>query len=160
VEAPQAPQLRPRRHGRRRVQAAAAARARGRAAGRHVDRGRYRLHNFSEGLAIGQAATSGAISLAALLIVGFALHNGTEGYGIVGPRAWPWLVLAGIVGDGPTLLGTVIGHVRTQRRPDPAGAHPRRVRLRWDDQLGAPTAGGLPVGPPLIPRALLPAGQL
>src|SRR5262249_6116329 len=36
------------------------------------------LHNFSEGLAIGQSAVSGAISLAAVLIIGFALHNITE----------------------------------------------------------------------------------
>jgi ZIP family zinc transporter len=33
------------------------------------------LHNFSEGLAIGQAAVSDQISLAVLLVVGFALHN-------------------------------------------------------------------------------------
>src|SRR5689334_16415269 len=37
------------------------------------------LHNFSEGLAIGQASRSGAISLAAILVIGFALHNMTEG---------------------------------------------------------------------------------
>jgi ZIP family zinc transporter len=74
------------------------------------------LHNFSEGLAIGQAAHSGAISLATLLIIGFALHNTTEGFGIVGPLAaagvrasWGWLVLAGLVGGGPTFLGTVVG---------------------------------------------------
>jgi zinc transporter, ZIP family len=74
------------------------------------------LHNFSEGLAIGQAATGGELSLAVLLIVGFALHNATEGFGIVGPLAaaevrpsWGWLGLAGLVGGGPTLLGTVVG---------------------------------------------------
>jgi zinc transporter, ZIP family len=74
------------------------------------------LHNFSEGLAIGQSAHSGEISLAALLIIGFALHNSTEGFGIVGPLAaagvrapWRWLVLAGLVGGGPTFLGTVVG---------------------------------------------------
>lgn len=74
------------------------------------------LHNFSEGLAIGQAAHSGEISLAALLIIGFALHNTTEGFGIVGPLAatgvrasWGWLALAGLVGGGPTFLGTIVG---------------------------------------------------
>ncbi|HKE99784.1 MAG TPA: ZIP family metal transporter [Actinomycetes bacterium] len=74
------------------------------------------LHNFSEGLAIGQAATGGELTLAALLIVGFALHNTTEGFGIVGPLAaadvrasWGWLALAGLVGGGPTLLGTIVG---------------------------------------------------
>lgn len=74
------------------------------------------LHNFSEGLAIGQAATAGEISLAVLLIIGFALHNATEGFGIVGPLAaadvrpsWGWLGLAGLIGGGPTFLGTVVG---------------------------------------------------
>jgi len=74
------------------------------------------LHNFSEGLAIGQAASSGAVALAALLVIGFALHNMTEGFGIVGPLAaanvrasWGWLGLAGLIGGGPTFLGTIVG---------------------------------------------------
>jgi ZIP family zinc transporter len=74
------------------------------------------LHNFSEGLAIGQAAQSGAMALAALLVIGFALHNTTEGFGIVGPLAaagvrasWGWLGLAGLIGGGPTFLGTIVG---------------------------------------------------
>jgi ZIP family zinc transporter len=41
------------------------------------------LHNFSEGLAIGQSASIGEVSLALTLVVGFALHNATEGFGIV-----------------------------------------------------------------------------
>src|SRR5207244_2688549 len=45
------------------------------------------LHNFSEGLAIGQSAASGAIQLAAVLIIGFGLHNMTEGFGIAAPLA-------------------------------------------------------------------------
>src|SRR6184192_3385629 len=40
------------------------------------------LHNFSEGLAIGQSAASNQISLAIVLIIGFGLHNATEGLGI------------------------------------------------------------------------------
>jgi ZIP family zinc transporter len=74
------------------------------------------LHNFSEGLAIGQAAQSGAMALATLLIIGFGLHNTTEGFGIVGPLAaagvrasWGWLGLAGLIGGGPTFLGTILG---------------------------------------------------
>ena len=78
------------------------------------------LHNFSEGLAIGQAATSGEIRLAVLLVVGFALHNATEGFGIVGPLAaggvrasWSYLLVAGLVGGGPTFVGTLIGQTWT-----------------------------------------------
>jgi zinc transporter, ZIP family len=74
------------------------------------------LHNFSEGLAIGQAANGGELSLALLLVIGFALHNATEGFGIVGPLAaaetrasWGWLALAGLAGGGPTFLGTLVG---------------------------------------------------
>ena len=75
------------------------------------------LHNFSEGLAIGQSAASGEIDLALVLIIGFALHNGTEGFGIVGPFAsgedrpsWRFLGLLGIIGGLPTFLGTVVGN--------------------------------------------------
>src|SRR5450759_178493 len=45
------------------------------------------LHNFAEGLAIGQSAAAGEIALATLLVVGFGLHNATEGFGIVAPLA-------------------------------------------------------------------------
>ena len=73
------------------------------------------LHNFAEGLAIGVSASTGEISLATVLIVGFALHNATEGFGIVGPLGsvrptWGWLALAGLVGGGPTFLGSMIGY--------------------------------------------------
>jgi zinc transporter, ZIP family len=74
------------------------------------------LHNFSEGLAIGQTASGGQVKLAVLLVVGFALHNATEGFGIVGPLAaggvrasWKYLAGAGLLAGGPTFLGTVIG---------------------------------------------------
>jgi zinc transporter, ZIP family len=73
------------------------------------------LHNFSEGLAIGQSAGQGHIALAGLLIIGFGLHNATEGFGIVGPLAgarpsWGFLGIAGLVGGGPTFLGTIVGY--------------------------------------------------
>ena len=74
------------------------------------------LHNFSEGLAIGQAGASGEISLAVVLIVGFGLHNATEGFGIVAPLSgdparptWKFLGLLGLIGGGPTFVGTLIG---------------------------------------------------
>ena len=74
------------------------------------------LHNFSEGLAIGQSAARGEISLALLLIVGFGLHNATEGFGIVAPLAgderlpsWGLLGVLGVIGGAPTLFGTLVG---------------------------------------------------
>lgn len=72
------------------------------------------LHNFAEGLAIGNAAQSGALTLALSLVIGFGLHNTTEGFGIAAPLAghpvdWGFLTLAGLVAGGPTLLGTVLG---------------------------------------------------
>ncbi|MFI5028227.1 MAG: ZIP family metal transporter [Solirubrobacterales bacterium] len=73
------------------------------------------LHNFAEGLAIGVSASAGDISLATVLIVGFALHNATEGFGIVGPLGdvrppWAWLGLAGLVGGAPTFIGSMLGY--------------------------------------------------
>jgi ZIP family zinc transporter len=74
------------------------------------------LHNFSEGLAIGQSAAKGEISLALMLIIGFGLHNATEGFGIVAPLAaeegrpsWAFLAAMGLIGGGPTFVGTLIG---------------------------------------------------
>jgi ZIP family zinc transporter len=74
------------------------------------------FHNFSEGLAIGQSAASGEITLAVLLIIGFGLHNATEGFGIVAPLAaederpsWAFLGVMGLIGGGPTFVGTIVG---------------------------------------------------
>ena len=73
-------------------------------------------HNFSEGLAIGQSYAAGEIGLAILLIIGFGAHNTTEGFGIAGPLTGVlkkptarFLLVAGLVGGGPTFLGTVLG---------------------------------------------------
>jgi zinc transporter, ZIP family len=76
------------------------------------------VHNFAEGLAIGVSARAGAISLATVLIIGFALHNATEGFGIIGPLgdvrpSWRWIALAGLIGGGPTFLGTIVGYAVT-----------------------------------------------
>jgi ZIP family zinc transporter len=73
------------------------------------------LHNFAEGLAIGVSASNGEIALATVLIVGFALHNATEGFGIIGPLGsvrptWGWLGLAGLIGGGPVFLGAIVGY--------------------------------------------------
>lgn len=83
------------------------------------------LHNFAEGLAIGQAAAGGEIGLATLLVIGFALHNATEGFGIVAPLAadtekdesarpsWGLLLMLAAIGGGPTFIGTAVGHAFT-----------------------------------------------
>ncbi len=87
------------------------------------------LHNFAEGLAIGQSAASGEIGLATVLVIGFALHNATEGFGIVAPLAaeagtdavsstgavdnrpsWRFLLSMALIGGGPTFVGTAVGH--------------------------------------------------
>jgi zinc transporter, ZIP family len=74
------------------------------------------LHNFSEGLAIGQAAAGDELNLALVLIIGFGLHNATEGFGIVAPLSgdkdppsWGFLTMLGLIGGGPTFVGTLIG---------------------------------------------------
>jgi ZIP family zinc transporter len=74
-----------------------------------------RYYRDEAGLAIGVSAKAGATGLGIVLIVGFALHNATEGFGIVGPLggvrpSWAWLGLAGLLGGGPTLLATIVGY--------------------------------------------------
>ena len=76
------------------------------------------LHNFGEGLAIGQAGAAGEISLALALIIGFGLHNATEGFGIVGPMS----------GDRASELGLPRASRPDRRRPD----------LPGDGRRGAP----------------------
>jgi ZIP family zinc transporter len=83
------------------------------------------LHNFAEGLAIGQSAASNQLALATLLVIGFGLHNATEGFGIVAPLAgeqhtaaqsrpsWAFLLTLGLIGGGPTFIGTAVGHAFT-----------------------------------------------
>jgi ZIP family zinc transporter len=48
------------------------------------------------------------------LVVGFGLHNATEGFGIVAPLtgqrpSWGFLALLGLIGGGPTFIGTLVG---------------------------------------------------
>ncbi len=50
------------------------------------------------------------------LIVGFGLHNATEGFGVAAPLvgrvvpSWAQIGLAGLVAGGPTFVGTIIGY--------------------------------------------------
>lgn len=71
------------------------------------------FHNLGEGLAIGASYASGAWVLSALLVAGFGLHNGTEGFGIVSaagktPVAGKDVLWLGLLAGAPTCLGTVL----------------------------------------------------
>ena len=73
------------------------------------------LHNLGEGLLIGSAFALGSLTLGSTLILGFALHNVTEGPAIVSPltrgAGLPWgrfLLLAALAGI-PTVLGAWMG---------------------------------------------------
>ena len=62
------------------------------------------------------AAMTSEIGLAVTLIIGFGLHNATEGFGICGPLSgagivpsWRLLGLLGLIGGAPTFFGTVLG---------------------------------------------------
>jgi zinc transporter, ZIP family len=72
------------------------------------------LHNLGEGLAIGSAFALGEAALGVFLIIGFTLHNVTEGVGIAAPlvRQKPMFrhfVALVVVAGGPAILGTWIG---------------------------------------------------
>jgi len=72
------------------------------------------IHNLGEGLAIGAAYNIGEISLGTFLVVGFIIQNITEGLGIIAPvlRDRPSLrdlILLGLIGGGPAILGAWIG---------------------------------------------------
>jgi ZIP family zinc transporter len=73
-------------------------------------------HNLSEGLAIGQSFAFGAVPLGIVLVVGFAAHNTTEGFGITAPLVGmqqkpktSFLAKVLFIGGVPTLIGTLLG---------------------------------------------------
>ncbi|MDZ4877925.1 MAG: Zinc transporter ZupT [Chroococcidiopsis cubana SAG 39.79] len=72
------------------------------------------LHNLGEGLAIGAAFAIGEAALGSLLVVGFTLHNITEGIGIAAPlvelrpKLTTFLGLTALAGL-PAVLGTWMG---------------------------------------------------
>ena len=72
------------------------------------------MHNLGEGLALGSAYAAGQFALTTLLVVGFALHNGTEGIAISGPVSdirvrKRELALMGLLAGSPTVIGSVLG---------------------------------------------------
>ena len=118
------------------------------------------LHNFGEGLAIGQAAAPDEVSLALVLIIGFALHNATEGFGIVGPMSgeaerpsWGFLALLGPDRRRPDLRrhrdrpgvgerGAAGGVLRRRGGLDPLRRHPAARRLPPLRAADASSPGG------------------
>jgi ZIP family zinc transporter len=72
------------------------------------------IHNLGEGLAVGAAYRLGEIALGAFLVIGFAVHNTTEGLGIVsvlGDRKTSLMLLIalGAVAGLPTVVGAWAG---------------------------------------------------
>ncbi|HET7059158.1 MAG TPA: zinc transporter ZupT [Nitrospiraceae bacterium] len=72
------------------------------------------LHNLGEGLALGASYAAGQWHLSALLIAGFALHNATEGVGVVSAAGKTHLdgkdlLRLGAIAGLPTAMGTMLG---------------------------------------------------
>lgn len=72
------------------------------------------VHNLGEGLAIGGAYALGAVPTGTLLVLGFTVHNLTEGVAVVAPvshsRFSRWhLLWLGLIAGAPTIAGTLIG---------------------------------------------------
>ncbi|MBI4459728.1 MAG: metal transporter [Acidobacteria bacterium] len=72
------------------------------------------VHNLGEGLAIGGAYSLGAVSVGTLLVLGFTLHNLTEGVAVIAPIVqsnfrWRHLLWLGLLAGGPTIIGTLLG---------------------------------------------------
>lgn len=83
------------------------------------------LHNLGEGLSVGAAFSLGEAALGTFLVIGFILHNVTEGIGIAapllpattpseednsptGPKLGSFLILL-LVSGGPAILGAWLG---------------------------------------------------
>lgn len=73
------------------------------------------LHNFAEGLAIGSSFALGRAALGAFLILGFMIHNVTEGPAVVAPvaegrrPALHHFALLGAIAGAPVILGGWVG---------------------------------------------------
>jgi zinc transporter, ZIP family len=73
------------------------------------------LHNFGEGLAIGSSFAFGELALGTFLIVGFMVHNVTEGLGIATAAteekrvSTGRLALLAVVAGAPAIVGAWTG---------------------------------------------------
>jgi ZIP family zinc transporter len=70
---------------------------------------------MGEGLAIGSSFALGELTLGSFLVIGFMVHNVTEGLGIAAPAAeerkvgWARLVALALVAGAPTIAGAWVG---------------------------------------------------
>jgi zinc transporter ZupT len=72
------------------------------------------FHNLGEGLVVGAAFALGEAALGSFLVVGFILHNITEGIGIAAPvtkdkPSTRWFIAMLLIAGAPAILGTWIG---------------------------------------------------
>lgn len=72
------------------------------------------FHNLGERLVVGAAFALGEAALGSFLVIGFILHNITEGIGIVAPviRQKPkvtWFLWMLLIAGGPAIIGTWVG---------------------------------------------------
>jgi zinc transporter ZupT len=72
------------------------------------------FHNLGEGLVVGAAFALGEAALGSALVVGFILHNITEGVGIAAPvskdrPAFKWFLGMLLIAGAPAILGALIG---------------------------------------------------
>ncbi len=72
------------------------------------------FHNLGEGLVVGSAFALGEAALGSFLVIGFILHNITEGIGIAAPvtRDNPstrWFVALLLIAGGPAIVGAWVG---------------------------------------------------
>jgi zinc transporter ZupT len=116
------------------------------------------LHNLGEGLTIGSAYAVGELALGTGLVVGFAVHNTTEGVAIVAPLtsrppAWPRLLALGALAGGPVIIGTLIGATVDNAALAAlllgagAGAIAQVIVQIWPALRGKP---GTPLPPPVL----------
>ena len=117
----------------------------------HDDRCRHRPPQLRRGSRDRGLASTGEIGLATVLIIGFALHNATEGFGIVGPLgdvrpSWRWLGAGRTDRRRPTFFGSVSA-TRSQSEPLelPSTPSPAERSSTWSARSGrrcAATATG------------------
>ena len=72
------------------------------------------FHNLGEGLVVGAAFALGEAALGSFLVIGFILHNITEGIGIAAPvtrdsPSMKWFLGLLLISGGPAIVGTLIG---------------------------------------------------